>query len=333
MLKYFIKRIAGCVVMIAILSFVTFLIINLPKGDYLSVYIANQMASGRVVEQSEIDQLTIMYGLNQPLMVKYANWIKGMVTQGDFGRSFAWNRPVRDILAERMPLTIFLVLITLFFQWVVSIPIAIYSATHQYDPLDYVFNIFGFIGLCIPGFLLALVIVYTLYKLFNFPITGLFSPAFETAPWNIGKFLNLMSHIWLPILILGAQGMASLIRTIRGNLIDELPKQYVTTSRAKGLEERKLLFRYPIRAAINPAISTIGWSLPAIFSNELITAPVLNLESVGPVFLQSIKSQDMYLAGSVLLILSSVTIFGTILSDILLAALDPRIRLGGNQEK
>ena len=333
MLKYFIKRLFGCLVMILILSFVTFVIIDLPEGDFLSVYIANMMASGRTVEQSEIDQLTIMYGLDQPLLVKYINWVKGIVTRGDFGRSFSWNRPVRDILGERMPLTIFIVLITLLFQWIVSVPIAIYSATNQYNPLDYIFNVFGFIGLCIPSFLLALVIVYVLYKLFNFPIIGLFSSEYEIAPWSMGKFMNLLSHIWLPILILGAQGTASLVRTIRGNLIDELPKQYVTTSRAKGLEENKLLFHYPIRVAINPSVSTIGWSLPAIFSNEIITASVLNLESVGPVFLQSIKSQDMYLAGSVLLILTTVTILGTVLSDILLAALDPRIRIGGNEEK
>jgi peptide/nickel transport system permease protein len=333
MLKYFIKRLAGCLVMIAILSFVTFVIIDLPEGDFLSTYIANMMASGRTVDQSEIDQLVIMYGLDQPLLAKYTNWIRGIITRGDFGTSFSWNRPVRDILRERMPLTIFLVLITLLFQWLVSVPIAIYSATHQYNPLDYIFNVFGFIGLSIPSFLLGLVVVYALYKLFNFPVTGLFSSGYDTAPWSMGKFLNLLSHIWLPVIILGAQGTASLIRTIRGNLIDELPKQYVTTARAKGLEEKKLLFRYPIRVAINPSVSTIGWALPAIFSNEIITATVLNLESVGPVFLQSIKSQDMYLAGSVLLVLCTVTILGTVLSDILLAALDPRIRIGGNEDK
>ena len=333
MLKYFIKRVAGCVVMIVVLSFVTFVIIDLPEGDYLTTYIGNVLATGRVIDQSEIDQMVMMYGLDQPLIVKYTNWIKGIVTRGDFGRSFSWNRPVREILGERMPVTIFLVLVTVLFQWIASVPVAIYSATHQYSPLDYLFNILGFIGLCIPSFLLALVAVYALYKYLNFPITGLFSPEYEISPWNMGKFLNLLSHIWLPIIILGAQGTASLIRTIRGNLIDELPKQYVTTSRAKGLEERKLLIRYPIRVAINPAISTIGWVLPAVFSSEIITAAVLNLESVGPVFLQSIKSQDMYLAGSVLLILTSVTLIGTIISDLLLVALDPRIRIGGNEEK
>ena len=333
MLKYFIKRLVGCLVMIAVLSFVTFVIINLPEGDYISAYLAKQTASGRVVEQSEIDQLVIMYGLDQPLLVKYANWIKGIVTRWDFGLSFSWNRPVRDILRERMPLTIFLVFVTLLFQWIVSIPIGIYSATHQYSAPDYIFSVIGFIGLCIPGFLLALVIVYVLYKYLNFPVFGLFSSEYELAPWSMGKFLNLLSHIWLPVIILGINGMASLIRITRGNLIDELPKQYVTTSRAKGLKEKKLLFRYPVRVALNPSISTIGWSLPAIFSNEIITASVLNLESVGPVFLQSIKSQDMYLAGSVLLVLTTVTIIGTVISDLLLIALDPRIRLGGSEEK
>jgi peptide/nickel transport system permease protein len=332
MLKYLIKRLCGCVVMIAVLSFVTFVVIDLPQGDYLSTYIGMMQASGRTVDQSEIDQLVMLYGLDQPLVVKYASWIKGIVTRGDFGRSFSWNRPVRDILGERMPLTIFLVLITLVFQWVVSVPVAIYSSTHQYSPLDYVFNVFGFIGLSIPSFLLGLVVVYVLFKIFNFPITGLFSAGYEIQPWSMGKFLNLLSHIWLPVVILGAQGTASLIRTIRGNLIDELPKQYVTTARAKGLTERKLLFGYPIRVALNPSISTIGWALPGIFSNEIITATVLNMESVGPVFLQSVKSQDMYLAGSVLLVLCTVTILGTVFSDILLALLDPRIRLGGEKK-
>ena len=333
MFRYFVKRLIGCIVMIAVLSFVTFVIIDLPEGDFLTTYIGNMMASGRIIEQSEIDQLVMMYGLDQPLLVKYANWVKGIVTRGDFGRSFSWNRPVRDILGERMPLTIFLVIVTLVFQWIVSIPIGIYSATHQYSPLDYFFNVLGFIGLCIPSFLLALVIVYALYKYLNFPVFGLFSSEYELAPWSMGKFLNLMSRIWLPILILGAQGTASLIRITRGNLIDELPKQYVVTSRAKGLKEKKLLYRYPVRVALNPSVSTIGWALPAIFSNEIITASVLNLESVGPVFLQSVKSQDMYLAGSVLLVLTSVTIIGTVISDLLLVALDPRIRIGGGEEK
>jgi peptide/nickel transport system permease protein len=332
MLKYLIKRLLGCLVMISILSFVTFVVIDLPQGDYLSAYIANMMVSGRTVDQSEIDQLILQYNLDQPLVVKYINWIKGIVTRGDFGRSFSWNRSVRDILAERMPLTIFLVFVTLVFQWAVSIPIAIYSSTHQYNPLDYFFNVLGFIGLSIPSFLLGLVVVYALFKVFNFPITGLYSGEYETLPWSAAKFLNLMSHIWLPVVILGAQGTASLIRTVRGNLIDELPKQYVTTARAKGLPEQGLLFSYPIRVAINPSISTIGWALPGIFSNEIITATVLNLESVGPIFLQSVKSQDMYLAGSVLLVLCTVTIFGTVLSDILLALLDPRIRLGGEKK-
>jgi peptide/nickel transport system permease protein len=328
MFKYLIKRLFGCVVMISVLSFVVFVVIDLPPGDYLSTYIANMMVSGRTVDQTEIDQLVLQYSLDQPLIIKYASWMKSILFRGDFGRSFSWNRPVKDILIERIPLTIFLAFVTIFFQWIFSVPIAIYSATHQYNPLDYIFNIFGFIGLCVPSFLLGLVIVYILYKLFNFPITGLFSAEYEIASWSIGKFFNLVSHIWLPIFILGAQGTASLIRTIRGNLIDELPKQYVTTSRAKGLPEKKLLFRYPIRVAINPAVSTIGWALPGVFSNEIITATVLNLESVGPVFLQSIKSQDMYLAGSVLLVLCTVTILGTVLSDILLVALDPRIRIG-----
>ena len=329
MLKYLMKRMAGCLIMVCVMSIIIFAIVTITPGDYVSNYVGRMAAVGRIVEQSEIDQLIILYGLDQPAHVQYIRWISGIILRGDFGRSFSWNRPVADILMERLPLTLFIILLSIIFQWVVAIPIAVYSARNKYTILDYIFNVLGFIGLSVPAFLLAIVMVYTLFTLFNFPITGLFSPGFDIAPWSFAKVMDMLSRVWLPILILSANGMASLIRTIRGNLIDELPKQYVTTARAKGLKEGYLLARYPIRVAVNPAISTIGWMLPAVFSSEILVSTVLNLETIGPVFITAVRGSDIYLAASVLLVLSAVTIFGTVLSDIMLASLDPRIRLGG----
>lgn len=329
MLKYFVKRMIGCIVMIWIMSVVSFGIITAAPGDYVSNYIAVMMAAGRMVEQAEIDQLIMRHGLDQPVHIQYVTWITGIITRGDFGRSFSWNRPVADILMERLPLTLGIIIATIVVTWLVSVPIAVYSARNKYTPLDYLFNVLGFIGLSVPPFLLAMVTVYFLFNWFGFAITGLFSPGFDVAPWSFARVMNMLSRIWLPILILGANGMAALIRTIRANLLDELPKQYVTTARAKGLGEWKLLVRYPIRVAINPAISTIGWMLPAVFSAEVLTSMVLNLETIGPVFIQSVRASDVYLAASVLLVLAAITIFGTVVSDVLLAALDPRIRLGG----
>ncbi|MDF2961990.1 MAG: transporter permease, partial [Paenibacillus sp.] len=242
------------------------------------------------------------------------------------------NLPVSEVIGERLGLTMMISILTLIFIWVVAIPIGIYSATHQYSILDYVFTFIGFIGLAVPGFLIALILVYAVFVNTGLSVTGLFSPEFQDAPWSWDKFTNMLPRIWLPIVVIGMSGTAGLIRVTRGMLLDELQKQYVITARAKGVEERKLLFKYPVRMAINPLISTIGWTLPGIISGEAIVSIVLNMPTTGPILLKALMFQDMYLAGSFLLILSVLTVIGTLLSDILLAVVDPRIRFGGVQE-
>lgn len=329
MLKYLFQRLLTSIFLILILSFVSFVLIDIPPGDYLTTYIANMQTSGRQVEEDEIARLVQLYDLDKPLFTKYGSWIKGIVLRGDFGRSFSWNRPVRDILAERLPISISISLMTLIFVWVVAVPIGFFSAKKQYSFLDYFFNVIGFIGLAVPEFLVALLLVWLIFQYTGVAITGLYSPAYETAPWSLAKVFDLMKHIWLPMVVIGLHGTASLIRILRGNLLDELNKQYVVTARAKGLEEIKNLLKYPVRVAINPAISTIGWTLPGIVSGEILVSIVLNLDTMGPVLLSAVLSQDMYLAGSIVLILSTLTVIGTLISDLLLAVVDPRIRFGG----
>lgn len=329
MLKYLTQRVFISIFLILILSFVSFVLIDIPPGDYLTTYIAQMQISGRQVEEDEVARLVQLYDLDKPLAIKYTSWMRGVISRGDFGRSFSYNRPVADILRERLPISVAISLMTLVFVWVVAVPIGFFSAKKQYSFLDYFFNVIGFIGLAVPEFLIALLLVWLIFQYTGVAITGLFSPAYETAPWSVGKVIDLLKHVWLPMIVIGLHGTASLIRILRGNLLDELNKQYVVTARSKGLEELKNLLKYPVRVAINPAISTIGWTLPGIISGELLVSIVLNLDTMGPVLLQAVLSQDMYLAGSIVLILSSLTVLGTFISDLLLAAVDPRIRLGG----
>jgi peptide/nickel transport system permease protein len=269
-----------------------------------------------------------MYGLDQPEIVQYYLWMRNMIVYGDFGRSFQWNKPVKTILLERIPLTMGVSLATTLFVFAVSIPIGIYSATHKYSAFDYLFTFIGFIGLSVPGFLLALVLMWVIYNLTGATVSGLFSAQYADAPWSVGKLLDLLKRIWFPMFVIGMSGTAGLIRVMRGNLLDELQKQYVVTARAKGLSERTLLLRYPVRIAVNPIISTIGWILPSIVGGEVLVSIVLNLQTTGPVLLQAVRFQDMYLAGSITLILSILTIVGTLIADILLVWVDPRIRFG-----
>lgn len=245
---------------------------------------------------------------------------------GDFGRSFQWNEPVSKLIAARLPLTIVISLFTLIFTYVVAIPIGIYSATHQYSIGDYIFTVVGFIGLATPNFLLALVLMFIFYKYFGLSAGGLFSPHYQLAPWSVAKVIDMLKHLPIPVIVIGTAGTAGLIRVMRGCLLDELRKQYVITARAKGVAERVLLFKYPVRVAINPVISTIGWELPGIVSGETITAIVLSLPTTGPLLFRALMAQDMYLAGSTVMFLTSLTVIGTLLSDILLAWIDPRIR-------
>ncbi len=328
MLTYIIRRLVLLVPLLLAISFVIFLIIQMPAGDYVSTYVEELRVSGVEVTPDQIDNLKRRYGLEKPIYTQYATWMKNMILDGDFGRSFRWNKPVRDILLERVPLTIVVSLASTAFVFLLAIPIGIYSATHKYSPLDYLATFIGFIGLSVPGFLLALILVWVMYITFDVNMSGLFSREYVDAPWSIARVLDMLKRIWFPMIIIGMSGTAGLIRVMRANLLDELQKQYVITARAKGLPERQLLFRYPVRMALNPIVSTIGWILPAIVGGEVLVSIVLNLPTTGPVLLEAVQSQDMYLAGSITLFLSILTVIGTLVGDLLLAWLDPRIRFG-----
>jgi len=325
MLVYIARRVLYMIPTLIIISVISFIIIQLPPGDYLTSYIAQLSETGESVDEAVIASLKKRYGLDQPMYIQYFMWING-VLHGDFGQSFEWNKPVSELIWERLALTVTVSLFSLIFTYVVAIPIGIYSATHQYSIGDYFFTFVGFLGLATPNFLLALVLMFLFYKYFGLSVGGLFSPEFVEAPWSWAKVIDMMNHMWIPVIVIGTAGTCGLIRVMRGCLLDELRKQYVVTARAKGVGERKLLFKYPVRVAVNPIISTIGWTLPSIVSGATITAIVLSLPTTGPLLLRSLMSQDMYLAGSFILLLATLTVIGTLISDILLAWLDPRIR-------
>lgn len=308
------------------ISVVSFIIIQLPPGSYLNALAASMAEQGDVVDQSSLRALEERYGLNDPIYVQYWKWISGIVLRGDFGQSFEWGRPVTDLIWDRLGLTFMLSLSTLIFVWVVAFPIGIYSAVRKYSTGDYIATFFGFIGLAIPNFLLALVLMYVSFKYFGQSVGGLFSPEYVSAPWSLAKLGDLLAHLWVPMIVIGTAGTAGLIRIMRANLLDELYKPYVTTARAKGLSEWRLLMKYPVRVALNPFVSTVGWVLPELVSGAAITSIVLSLPTTGPILLKSLLAQDMYLAGSFIMMLSVLTVIGTLLSDILLAWLDPRIR-------
>jgi peptide/nickel transport system permease protein len=331
MLRYIGYRILQLIPLLFAISVIVFIIIQLPPGDFMTTYVEQLRLSGTDVAESTIVNLKAQYGLDLPMYGQYLLWMKNILLHGDLGTSFQWNMPVSQVIGERLLLTMVISLISLLVVWAIAIPIGIYSATHQYSVLDYVFSFIGFIGLAVPGFLIALVLVYFVFVKTGVSITGLFSPEYQNAPWSLAKVLNMLPRLIVPVIIVGLSGTAGLIRITRGMLLDELSKQYVITARAKGVEEKKLLFKYPVRIAINPLISTIGWTLPALISGEAIISIVLNLPTTGPILLKALMVQDMYLAGSFLLILSVLTVLGTLLSDILLAALDPRIRFGGGK--
>ncbi|MEZ4709138.1 MAG: ABC transporter permease [Caldilineaceae bacterium] len=326
MLQFILRRLVFLVPTLIAISLVMFIIIQLPPGDYLTTLVAAMASQGEDVDPAALAALKERYGLGQPVYVQYWKWISGIVLRGDFGRSFAWNMPVADLIWERLALTFVLSLSTLLVIWAIAFPIGVYSAVRQYSVGDYVATFFGFLGVATPNFLLALVLMYIAFKYFNQSVGGLFSPDYQEAPWSWGKLGDLFSHLWIPIIIIGTDGTAGLIRIMRANLLDELRKPYVVTARAKGLPEWKLLLKYPVRVALNPFISTVGWVLPGLVSGSAIVAIVLSLPTTGPLLLRALLSQDMYLAGSFLLMLSILTVIGTLLSDLLLAWLDPRIR-------
>lgn len=328
MATYIGRRLLQIVPLLVAISIIVFIIIQLPPGDFLTTYVEQLKLSGTDVAESTIIQLKAQYGLDEPLYMQYLLWMKNILLHGDLGTSFQWNMPVSQVIGNRLALTMVISVASLVLVWAIAIPAGIYSATHQYSFGDYFFSFIGFVGLAAPGFLIALLLVYFVFDWTGVSITGLFSPEYEDAPWSFAKLMNMLPRLIVPVVIVGLSGTASLIRVTRGMMLDELAKQYVITARAKGLGERRLLFKYPVRMAINPLVSTIGWTLPALISGEAIVGIVLNLPTTGPILLKALMVQDMYLAGSFLLILSVLTVFGTLLSDILLAALDPRIRFG-----
>ncbi|ACZ21365.1 ABC-type dipeptide/oligopeptide/nickel transport system, permease component [Sanguibacter keddieii DSM 10542] len=326
MIRYVLRRVLIAVPVLFLISIAAFAIIQLPPGDYLTTYVAGLQASGQAVNAAQVAQLAEQYGLNQPIWVQYLKWI-GNVLQGDFGTSFEWNQPVSTLLAERLPLTIVLAVTTLLFTWLLAFPAGIYSALRQYSWGDYSITVLAFLGIAVPNFLIALVLAWISSSVFGQPIGGLFSAEYVDASWNLGKVLDLLAHIWVPIVVLGAAGTAGLMRILRANLLDELRRPYVTAARARGIPERRLIVRYPLRVALNPFISTIGWVLPALISGEVIVAQVLALPTTGPLLVSALTSQDMFLAGSIILIISTLTVIGSLVSDVALALLDPRIRL------
>ena len=325
MLQYILRRILYMIPTLILISVVSFIIIQLPPGDFLTSYIAQLSQTGETVDEATIAALKKRYGLDQPYYIQYFMWVKGMF-QGDFGQSFEWNRPVSQLIWERLGLTVAVSTFTMLFSWALSFPIGMYSATHQYSIGDYLATFIGYIGLATPNFMIALILMWIAYSVFGASVGGLFSPQYVEAPWSWGKFLDMLNHLWIPAIVIGMGGTAGLIRTLRANLLDELHKPYVITARAKGVPERKLVWKYPLRVAIIPWISTVGWTLPGIVSGETIVAVVLSLPTTGPLLLRALQSQDMYLAGSFIMLLSFLTVIGTLISDILLGWVDPRIR-------
>jgi peptide/nickel transport system permease protein len=326
MIQFLIRRLLIATVTIWVISVVSFAIIELPPGDFLSFYVSNTSAMGESVPVDQLAAIEDQYGLNQPFYVQYYKWITRAL-HGDFGRSLQWGVPVSTMLWDRLGLTIAVGICSILFVWSVAIPIGVFSATHQYSILDYVSTFLGLLGLAIPNFLMALVLMWVGFSVFGQNVGGLYSPEYKNAPWSLGKFWDLLQHLTVPVLIVGTSGTAHLIRTMRANMLDEVHQPYVETARAKGLSERRLIWKYPVRVALNPFVSTVGYALPQLIGGIVITAVVLNLPTVGPLLLGALLSQDMYMAGAIVMLLSILTVIGTLISDILLAILDPRIRL------
>jgi peptide/nickel transport system permease protein len=314
------------------ISIITFVIIQLPPGDYLSTYIAELQSQGENVDISKIEALRAQYGLDKSMIEQYWFWVIGLL-QGDLGFSFEYQLPVSEIVGDRLLLTLILNFTTILFIWLVSFPIGIYSATHQYSWGDYGLTFIGFIGLATPNFLLALVLLYFANVWFGTSIGGLMDPYYIDQPWSSAKVLSILEHLWVPVVVIGTSGTASMIRRLRANMLDELQKQYVITAKAKGLHPLKALIKYPLRTSLNPFIADIGNMLPQIISGSAIVSMVLSLPTTGPMLISALQSQDMYLAGSFLIFLAMLTVIGMFLSDLALAWLDPRIRLGGGANK
>ena len=328
MKRYLIRRAIYMVLTVWVITLVAFAVIQLPPGDYVSTLVSQMMRLGaQEVKPEVIEQMREQYGLNAPIVVQYIKWMRNIITKGDFGYSLTFKRDAAAIIGERLPLTFTLTLSSILLIWVIALPIGVYSAVRKYSPGDYFFTFIGMIGLAVPNFLLALILMYLSYRYGGQALIGLFSEEYANAPWSLEKVLDLFNHLWIPVLIVGAGGTAGLIRTMRANLLDELNRPYVDTARAKGLSEWRMLWKYPIRYALNPFVSTIGWILPGLVAGEVIVSIVLNLPTSGPILLNALRNQDMFLAAGFILLLSTLTVIGTFISDVLLVFLDPRIRL------
>jgi peptide/nickel transport system permease protein len=332
MLGYLVHRILIMIPTLVAISVVIFTIINLPPGDYFSTYIAELQSSGEAADLAKIHFLQVQYGFDRPLWEQYLYWVAGLL-QGDMGYSFAYNLPVSDVVGDRLLMTFIVSFTTIIFTYVVAFPIGVYSATHQYSWSDHVLTLLGFLGLAIPSFLLALVLLYLANVYFGISIGGLMDPQYVDQPWTWQKVLSVLAHIWIPVIVIGTAGTASMIRRLRANLLDELQKQYVVTARAKGLPPLRTLFKYPLRMALNPFISDIGSLLPHVISGAAIVSVVMSLPTTGPMLLEALRSQDMYLAGSFLMFMSFLTVIGVFISDLALAMLDPRIRLQAGRSR
>jgi peptide/nickel transport system permease protein len=329
MLGYILRRILFMIPTLFVISVISFIVIQLPPGDFLTTYAAQLSEMGDSIDQEALEYFGERYGLGQPIYVQYYKWMSGIILRGDWGQSMEWHKPVKELIWERIGLTMVLSLVAILVSWFVAIPVGVYSATHQYSIPDYVMSVISFIGAGTPGFMIALVVMWLTMTRLGLSVGGLFSPDYLLAPWSLDKLTDMLKHIWIPVVIIAISSTAGSIRTTRANLLDELNKPYVETARAKGLKEGKLVWKYPVRVAMNPFFSTVGWSLASLISGQTLVAYVLSLQTTGPLMLRALMSQDMYLAGSFLLLLSTMTVIGTLVSDILLAWVDPRIRLGG----
>ena len=326
MTRYVLQRLILLPFLLFVFSVTVFAIVQAPPGDFLTAYTATLASSGTSISAEHLEALRREYGLDQPLTVQYLKWMANLL-RWNLGLSLEYQRPNAELIGERLVLTVVLAVLSFVLTWAVAIPAGIFSATHPRSFLDYVLTVLNYVGVATPNFMLALILMWIAFAYFGIGITGLFSSEFVEAPWSLARVIDLLAHMWLPAVVLGVAGTARLTRVMRANLLDELHKPYVTTARAKGLSEWRLVLRYPVRLALNPLVSTIGWYLPLLFSGSLIVATVMNLPNIGPLLLRALINQDMYLAGAILLIYCVLTVVGTLISDVLLAWLDPRIRV------
>jgi peptide/nickel transport system permease protein len=329
-LSYLIRRLLLALGTLVVVSVIAFTIIQLPPGDYVDGYVGILESMGDVITEEREEALRVQYGLYDPLIIQYLGWARD-VLGGDFGLSLEYRIPVTDVIGDRMWMTVAVALASVLLVWLMALPIGIYSAVRQYSVGDYTFTFIGFLGLAIPNFLLALVLMYFSFRYFGANVGGLFSNQYLDAPWSLEKFWDLLKHIWIPAIVLGTSGTAALIRIMRANLLDELRKPYVVSAKARGMSEWALIFKYPVRVALNPFASTIGYILPYIVSGSIIVSVVLSLPTVGPLLLRALIAQDLYLSGAIIMLIGFMTVVGTFVSDLILVWIDPRIRVADGQ--